>query len=107
MEYLINKGIRARITVRGGNIEVGKEYMCTLYRGVKDLDGRATVSATSILLPNKEGKDVPTCVFIFEPADTARLKAGIVILEVYDKGTLEQMSFVEKFATVRANSISA
>ena len=35
MANLINKGIRARVTVRGGNFIVGKEYMCKLYHGVK------------------------------------------------------------------------
>lgn len=107
MAYLINKGIRARITVRGGNFIVGKEYMCTLYHGVKYQEGRATVSATAQNLTDKEGNTKPACVFVFEPQDTAQLKAGSVILEVYDKGTLEQMSFVDNFATVRANSISA
>lgn len=106
MAYIINKGIKARITVSGGNIVAGKEYTCTLYHGVKSPDDRATVTAVAQELTDSDGVTKPACLFVFEPGDTSKLKAGQVILEVYDKDDLEQMSYVENFATVRANSLS-
>lgn len=107
MANIINKGIRARITIAGGNFILGKEYTCTLYHGVKFPDGRATVTAIAQEITNADGVTKTACVFVFEPEDTAKLKAGTVILEVYDNGSLEQMSFVENFATIRANSVSS
>lgn len=102
MANLINKGIRARVTARGGNFVEGKEYSCTLYYSAKSQDGRATAIATATNIMG----DI-TCEFVFEPNQTAQLKAGNVILEIFDTNTLEKMYFVDNYATVRANSLSS
>lgn len=102
MANIINKGIRSRVTAKGDIFADGREYTCTLYYSAKAQDGRATVKATATTIDG-----VVVCPFVFEPADTAKLKTGSVIMEIYDAESLEQMSYVENFATVRSNSIVA
>ena len=101
-EVIINKGIRARVVVRVRAFVIGSEYTCVLYRKSKDEENRITAIATAQEIDGK-----PTCVFVFEPEQTASMKAGEAILEVYDHKTLEQMYYKEKFCTFRSTSLSA
>jgi ABC-type uncharacterized transport system substrate-binding protein len=100
-EIIINKGIRARIVVKVSAFVAGNEYTCVLYRKPKDDENRITAIATAVEIGDK-----PTCVFVFEPEQTAKMKAGEAILEVYDHSTLEQMYFKEDFCTFRSTSLS-
>lgn len=102
MANIINKGIRTKITASGENINVGEMYTCTLYYSIKVRAFRASVTAEA---KNVDG--VPTCVFVFEPEDTAKLKAGEVILEIYGTNTLDQMTTIKDFAIVQGNSLYA
>lgn len=99
-ERIINKGIHCYITAKGDSFAEGKEYTCTLYYSAKKDEYRASSIATAT---NIGGEIV--CQFVFAPEQTASLKNGSVIMEIYDHETLEQMSYVEEFATVRATSL--
>ena len=101
-EVIINKGIRARVVVRVSAFVIGSEYTCVLYRKPKDEENRITAIATAQEIDGK-----PTCLFVFEPEQTASMKAGEAILEVYDHNTLEQMYYKEDFCTFRSTSLSA
>lgn len=102
MEFIINKGIRARVIVKVSRLIVGNDYTCVLYRKAKDEDNRIYAIATA-----QEGDEKPYCVFVFEPEQTASMKAGDAILEVYDHDTLEQMYYKDDFCTFRATSLSS
>ena len=98
---IINKGIEYPIVADGGEFVVGTEYTCTLYRSAKDSQNRASVAVVA-----QEVGGVPTCNFIFTPTQTAGLKTGSVIMEIYDNQTLKQMFYKEEFTEVRATSIA-
>ena len=98
---IINKGIEYPLIASGNEFIVGTEYTCTLYRSAKDESNRASVVVTA-----QEIGGIPTCAFVFSPTQTASLKTGDVILEIYDNVTLKQMVYKEGFAQVRATSIA-
>lgn len=98
---IINKGIEYPILANGDEFAVGTEYTCTLYRSAKDKENRA-----SVVVVAQEVGGVPTCNFVFSPSQTAGLKTGSVIMEIYDNVTLKQMFYKEEFTEVRATSIA-
>lgn len=102
MANIINKGIKTQVIARGGLFIEGKEYACTLYQNVRKQTGRATTTAIAGDISGKLG-----CLFIFDATETAKLPIGNVTLEVYDNETFDRMAFVEKYATVRATSLSS
>lgn len=102
MANVINKGIRTKVVARGNLFTIGQSYACTLYKDVKKQDGRATTTAIAQDVGGKNG-----CIFVFEPQQTSSLLTGNVVLEIYDNITLDQMSYVENYATVRATSLSS
>lgn len=98
---IINKGIRCYVRVRGNGLMAGEQYTACLYASPKKEDFRATVLAMA-----EETNGEIICVFNFTPEQTAQLKVGNVIFEVFDSN-YRQMKYDEQFATVRATSISA
>lgn len=102
MANIINKGIRAKVVASGGMFVVGSTYSCTLYKDVKKQDGMVTANAVAELFNGKK-----RCVFVFEPEQTKKLEAGTCNLEIYDTNTFDRMSYVDKYATVRATSLSS
>lgn len=101
MARIINKGIHCYIRVHGSGLIVGEEYTACLYYSPKKEEFRIT--ATSVAEDN-DGEII--CAFNFTPEQTAQLKVGNVIFEVFDSN-YRQMKYDEQFATVRATSISA
>jgi hypothetical protein len=95
----INKGIRCNINVGGNGLTIGKEYIACLYQSVKD---NIRIRANAVA-ENVDG--VVRCFFVFTPEQTATLKKGNCILEVYDTAK-SRMKFDESFATVRDTSLS-
>lgn len=101
MAKIINKGIRCYVKVHGNGLIAGEEYTACLYASPKKEEFRATAVAVA---EDINGEIV--CSFDFTPDQTALLKVGNVIFEVFD-GNYRQMKYDEQFATVRATSISA
>lgn len=100
-QRIINKGIQARIRVHGAGLVEGATYAAVLYYSPKHTDFRAMQTA----IAQKIGEDI-VCLFDFTPGQTATLKSGNVIFEVYDVNTQQQMTYNDHFATVRATSLS-
>lgn len=100
MANIINKGIWAVINASGEQLIEGEAYTCTLYYSPKVRSARASVDAIATTIDG-----VTTCSFKFSPTETEKLRAGSVILEIFDAG-LNQLSYIEDFATVRSNSLS-
>lgn len=100
-ERIINKGMHAYIRVRGLGLIVDEEYTACLYYSPKKEEFRATVVAVA-----KDINGEIVCLFDFTPEQTALLKVGNVIFEVFDSN-YRRMKYDEQFATVRATSISA
>lgn len=99
---IINKGVHCKIRVYGSGLVAGKNYTACLYYSAKKTENRAVATADT-----QEDTDTSTifCLFDFTPEQTAELKAGTAILEVYDTDTLQQMMYDDAFATVRSTSI--
>lgn len=109
-QNIINKGVHCKIRVYGSGLIAGNNYTACLYYNARKEDYRAQVSADAInVTTEKDGvtTEVATCVFDFTPEQTATLKTGNVILEVYDTDTLQQMKYDDAFATVRSTSLNA
>lgn len=98
MGGIINKGISCFINVKGSGLTVGKEYVACLYQAAKD---NIRVRANAIAESND---GVTSCRFEFTPKQTAELKKGNCILEVYDSSQ-SRMKFDDNFATVRETSL--
>lgn len=98
MKKIINRHIACYIKAIGTGLSVGKEYTACLYQSVKD-DIRVRSTAQT-----QDVDGVITCIFEFTPEQTAQLKTGPVILEIYDSAQ-NKMRFEENFATVRATSL--
>lgn len=99
--FIINKGIHAKVRVHGDGLVVGQSYTAVLYSSVKNKESRAEQTMEAV-----DENGVPTCLFDFTPEQTLSLKVGNLVLEVYDPITLQQMKYDESFATVRATSLS-
>ncbi len=109
-QNIINKGIHCKIRVYGNGLIEGNNYTACLYYNPRKTDFRATATADAILVTTeKDGvtTEVATCVFDFTPEQTAQLKTGNVIFEVYDTTSQQQMKYDDAFATVRSTSINA
>lgn len=99
---IINKGVHCKIRVHGEGLTEGKSYTaCLYYSATHKGNFRAEVTATA-----RVSDSVLECIFDFTPDKTAALKAGNVILEIYDTTTLQQMLYDEAFAVVRSTSLS-
>ncbi len=107
---IINKGIHCKIRVYGNGLIVGNNYTACLYYNAKKEDCRATVTADAAetkVVQDGVTTTATTCVFDFTPEQTAQLKTGNVIFEVYDTTSQQQMKYDDAFATVRSTSINA
>lgn len=98
---IINKGIEYPVVADGNEFLIGTQYTCTIYRSAKDKESRMSVTVTA-----EDVGGVPTCDFVFSPKQTAELKTGPVIMEIYDNAELKKMFYKEKFTEVRATSIA-
>lgn len=81
-----------------------------LYYNARKEDYRATANADALTVTTEQDgvtTETATCIFDFTPEQTAALKTGNVILEVYDTDTLQQMKYDDAFATVRSTSLNA
>ena len=107
---IINKGIHCKIQVYGSGLVTGKNYTACLYYDARKEDYRAQVSvdATDVTV-KKEGviTEVAACIFDFTPEQTASLKTGKVMFEVYDTQTLKQMAYNDDFGIVRPTSLKS
>lgn len=102
----ISKGSHCVITASGTSFVSGTQYTACLYYSAKDAEHRANVTTTAVTIPATETTPAKVqCVFDFNPAQTASLKAGNAILEIYDTTTIQRMAFWDEYATVRSSSL--
>lgn len=109
MANIINKGVHCKIRAYGSGLVVGTTYTACLYAKANIKEMRAETTTTAVMTQDVvNGQEVqrPTCVFDFTPEKTAALKVGSVILEIYDTENLQQMSYNDNYAIVRATSLS-
>lgn len=109
-QNIINKGVHCKIRVYGSGLVTGKNYTAVLYYNARKEDYRATTTADAFTVTTEQDgvtTETATCIFDFTPEQTATLKTGNVILEVYDTDTLQQMKYDDAFATVRSTSLNA
>ncbi len=107
-QNIINKGVHCKIRVYGSGLVTGKNYTAVLYYSPSKQEGRADVTqeaATEQQEIDGVMTEVVACVFDFTPEQTAELKTGKVIFEVYDTENKEQMMYDENYATVRSTSL--
>lgn len=100
-ENIINKGIHCFVKAHGNALQEGKSYTCTLYYSPKKEEYRASDTRVA-----EKIDDVILCNFVFTPEQTAQLKRGECILEIYDTESLQQMLYIEDYAEVRSTSLS-
>lgn len=106
--HIINQGIGCEVRAYGSGLVVGTAYTACLYYNANTSSYRATQDAVCALTKTVvSGEEVerPACVFAFTPEQTLQLKAGNVILEIYDKETKQQMSYDDQYARVRKTSL--
>lgn len=102
---IINKGIHCKVRIHGSGLSAGTNYTAVLYYSASKAEYRATTTATATDTTT-DSETITSCVFDFTPEQTEQLKAGNVMLEVYDTNTLQQMVYNDTFATVRSTSLS-
>ncbi len=109
-QNIINKGIHCKIRVHGSGLVAGTNYTAVLYYNARKEEYRATATADAEAVETTQNGVTTTtaaCLFDFTPEQTAALKTGNAIFEVYDTTSQQQMKYDDAFATVRSTSINA
>lgn len=107
---IINKGVHCKIRVHGDGLIAGTNYTAVLYYNPNKTEWRASATAEAEIIEKVDNGTTTqevSCIFDFTPEQTATLKTGNVILEVYDTDTLQQMKYEDAFAIVRSTSLNA
>lgn len=103
MARVINKGIDFSVRAFGMDIVQGTQYTCVLYQSAQLVGGRAEVTQSAVANTQGDGGE---CVFAFSEAQTAELREGKCILEIYETNGKSTMVYKDDFAIVRSTSLA-